>query len=111
MKHIATVIFYETLDPEADTKCLKRIARMIHRERLPVIAEKYERIPCRLDDLLKARSTSYGSIVEFEGMIEERYFVTLEMSDPKRLHALVSWLQAYAVYCGTCSRLFHWSSR
>ncbi len=111
MKHTATIIFYETIEPEADAKRLKRIARMIHRERLPVTAEKSERIPCRFDDFLKSRSTSLGSLVEIEGAVEERYFVTLELADPCKLHALVSWLRAYADYCGTCSRLFHMSSR
>ena len=111
MKHTATIIFYETLDPEADAKRLKRIARMIHRERLPVTAEKSERIPCKLDDLLKSRSTSLGSFVELPGLVEERYYVTLELADPCKLHALVSWLRAYADYCGMCSRLFHMSSQ
>lgn len=105
MKHIATIIFYETLSPEEDAKRLMRIARMIRRERLPLVEERYEHIPCKFDDLLKAHSTS---LVEIQGAVEKRYFATFESADPKRLHALVSWLQAYAVYCGTCSRLYRW---
>ncbi|MBR6640457.1 MAG: hypothetical protein IKL35_08880 [Muribaculaceae bacterium] len=108
MKHFATIIFYENIFPGEDAKRLKRIARMIRRENLLVVEEKYEHIPCKFDDLLKAQSTS---LVEIPGAVEERYFVTFEAADPKRLHALVAWLQAYAVYCGTCSRLFRWSSQ
>ena len=111
MKHIATIIFYETLASGADAKHLKRIARMIRRERLPVIAEQSVRTPCKFDDQIKSLSTSSGSLVEVVGAVEERYFVTLELSDPKKLHALVAWLQAYAVYCDTRSRLFQWYSQ
>ena len=110
MKHIATIIFYQTLAPTEDAKRLKRIARMIRRERLPVIAEKSVRTPCKFDDQIKALSTSSGSLVEIVGAVEERYFVTLELTDPKKLHALVAWLQAYADYCDIRSRLFQWNS-
>lgn len=105
MKHSATVIFYDTVFPEGDSKRLERIARMIRREHLPLSAERYEHIPCRFDDLLKARSTSSGSFVEIDGAVEIRYFATLELTDPKKLFALIAMLRAFADYCGICSRL------
>lgn len=107
MKHIATIIFYETVAPEADAKRLKRIERMIRRECLPVIAVRHERIPCKFDDLLKSLS---NSMVEIDGLVEERFFVSFQSTDPKKLHELVSWLQAYARYCGIHSRLFQWNT-
>lgn len=111
MKHIATIIFYDTVFEEADSKRLDRIARMIRRERLPLLGERYEHIPCRFDDFLKARSTSSGSFVEIEGAVEVRYLVTLESADPKKLFALTAMLRAFAEYCGICSRLFSLSSQ
>ena len=105
MKHTATIIFYDTVFEEADSKRLERLARMIRREHLPLSAERYEHIPCRFDDLLKARSTSSGSFVEIEGAVEVRYHVTLESADPKKLFALIAMLRAFADYCGICSRL------
>lgn len=105
MKHIATIIFYDTVFEEADSKRLDRIARMIRRERLPLSAERYEHIPCRFDNLLKAHSTSSGSFAEIRGAVEIRYIVTLEAADQKKLFALIAMLRAFGEYCGTGSRL------
>ncbi len=111
MKHIATIIFYDTVSPGEDSKRLKRIARMIHRENLPLLEERYEHIPCKFDDLLKAHSTSSGSFVEIPGAVEERYCVWLESSDQKKLFALIAMLRAFGDYCGIGSRLFSLSSQ
>ena len=111
MKHTATVIFYDTVFEEEDSKRLARIARMIRREHLPLSAENYEHIPCRYDDFLKARSTSSGSFVEVDGAVEVRYRVTLESADPKKLFALIAMLRAFADYCGICNRLLALSSQ
>lgn len=111
MKHTATIIFYDTVSPGEDSKRLKRIARMIRREHLPLLAERYEHIPCRFDDLLKAHSTSFGSFVEIPGSVEERYCVCFESSDQKKLFALIAMLRAFGDYCGIGSRLFSLSSQ
>lgn len=84
---------------------------MIRRERLPLSAERYEHIPCRFDDFLKARSTSSGSFAEIHGAVEIRYLVTLEATDPKKLFALIAMLRAFAEYCGIGSRLYFLSSQ
>ena len=111
MKHIATIIFYDTVFEEADSKRLESIARMIRRERLPLSSERYEHIPCRFDDLLKARSTSSGSFVELYNAVEVRYIVSLESNDQKKLFALTAMLRAFAEYCGIGSRLFSLTSQ
>ncbi len=111
MKHIATIIFYDMVSPGEDSKRLERIARMIRREHLPLVAERYEHIPCSFDGLLKARSTSFGSSVEILGAVEVRYHVCVESSNQKKLFALIAMLRAFAEYCGIGSRLFALSSQ
>lgn len=103
MKHKATVIFYENVEPGADAKRLMRIQRMIHREGLPAIGEKVEHTPGIPGDL---SSTPQASALPL--LPESRYWVSFEVSDPKRLHALISSLRAFAEYCGINSRLYQW---
>lgn len=111
MKHTATIIFYDTVSSGESSKRLMRIARMIRREHLPLLAEHYEHIPCRFDDLLKAHSTSFGSLSEIPGAVEQRYHVCVESSDQKKLFALIAMLRAFGEYCGIGSRLFSLSSQ
>lgn len=108
MKHKATVIFYENVEPGADAKRLMRIQRLIRRENLPAIAERVEHIPGRLD-ALSAGSQATPALADTLPLLpESRYYVTLEVADPKRLYALISSLRAFGEYCGINSCLSWW---
>lgn len=107
----ATIIFYDTLfDGEVDSKRLKRVARMIHRENLPLQEERFEHTPCIFSELLKRPQDSHASLLEIPGAVEVTYFASFQLQDPKKLFALVAWLRSYAEYCGMCSRLFRWEA-
>lgn len=110
MKHKATIIFYEVVKQGADAKRLMRIQRLIRRENLPAIGEKVEHIPGRLDALSDTHQASSLPAEALPLLPESRYLVTFEVADPKRLHALISSLRAFAEYCGINSRLFSWTT-
>lgn len=83
---------------------------MIGRERLPLIGERFERIPCTAVICPDIRQES-PEAREIDLKSEEiRYFAAFEMSDPKRLHALVGLLRSFADYCGIYSRLWSWEA-
>lgn len=110
MKHRVVLFFSDTAKPEVDSKPLKRISQMIRRERLPLTGEHFERTPCTAvicPDIYQESPDSREIDLKSDDI---RYFATFELSDPKKLNALVGLLRSFAEYCGIYSRVWSWEA-
>lgn len=108
MKHRVVLFFSDNAKPGEDSKPLKQVERMIHRERFPLTGERYERTPCIAvisPDIY--RESHDRSEIDLRSD-DVRYFAAFEMSDPKKLNALVGLLRSFADYCGIYSRVWSW---
>ncbi len=108
MKHRVVLFFSDTAKPGEDSMPLKRISKMIHREQLPLTGEHFERTPCTAvicPDIYRESPDTREIDLKSDDV---RYIAAFEMSDPKRLHALVGLLRSFADYCGIYSRVWSW---
>lgn len=81
---------------------------MIHRELFPLIEERSERTPCTVvicPDIYRESPDTREIDLKSDDI---RYFATFELSNPKKLSALVGLLRSFADYCGIYSRVWSW---